>query len=477
MDQFYLKNQVGKFYTQGRAIFHPSSLQFFSPVYNGILKFDLEQNLNHCLDFTSKSNILFLCFSPKGEILIVADSSQYVYILNPQSLLILGQKRFQHPISKILFSQNGSLFFIVAGKFVYIYSTPEDIQTKMIESFQLLRKYNSSAYNEITQLVLGPGDTSLIYSGEDNLIRLVPVFPNEDFNETYDLKGHLGPILDIHQNLANKNSLTTIDSTGSLFKWTLVQDKTFDLYQFEKENKENLTEFEFKLKNSKFILEKKEKVFLKDNQITSARFHYDLLLVGFSNKSFILFSLNFESETFLEQLISFKISSSLITSFDFHERQNIIAFTSQTGQVSIWNWRSKTYLLQQESLHTEISEYAFSPDFSVIALGDQKGTIKVFDQESKLNLVTFKEFNRKITGLKFLKSNLLCASSLDGLVRIYDLNKRKMFRELSPESPNQLTCLDVEENGEIVFAGGFDPYCVYVWSFQTGKIIDVLQGH
>ena len=38
-------------------------------------------------------------------------------------------------------------------------------------------------------------------------------------------------------------------------------------------------------------------------------------------------------------------------------------------------------------------------------------------------------------------------------------------------------CLEVEEEGEIIFAGGFDPYCIYVWSSYTGKIVDVIQGH
>lgn len=49
-----------------------------------------------------------------------------------------------------------------------------------------------------------------------------------------------------------------------------------------------------------------------------------------------------------------------------------------------------------------------------------------------------------------------------------------MFRELLPDIENQITCLEVEENGEIVFGGGFDPYSIYFWSYVTGKIIDIL---
>ena len=41
----------------------------------------------------------------------------------------------------------------------------------------------------------------------------------------------------------------------------------------------------------------------------------------------------------------------------------------------------------------------------------------------------------------------------------------------------QLTCLEVEDEGEIIFAGGFDPYSIYLWSYITGKLIDVFTGH
>lgn len=37
--------------------------------------------------------------------------------------------------------------------------------------------------------------------------------------------------------------------------------------------------------------------------------------------------------------------------------------------------------------------------------------------------------------------------------------------------------MEVEKEGEVVFGGGFDPYAIYVWSYRTGKIIDVIEGH
>jgi hypothetical protein len=31
--------------------------------------------------------------------------------------------------------------------------------------------------------------------------------------------------------------------------------------------------------------------------------------------------------------------------------------------------------------------------------------------------------------------------------------------------------------GEVVCAGAMDPFLVYVWSLQTGKLLDTLAGH
>ena len=90
--------------------------------------------------------------------------------------------------------------------------------------------------------------------------------------------------------------------------------------------------------------------------------------------------------------------------------------------------------------------------------------------------MSFTEASSKITSIKFINKKTLAASSLDGNVRVYDLVKYKCFREISPEIPNQLMCMDVEKEGECIFAGGFDPFNVYVWSYRTGKLIDVVEG-
>jgi periodic tryptophan protein 2 len=43
--------------------------------------------------------------------------------------------------------------------------------------------------------------------------------------------------------------------------------------------------------------------------------------------------------------------------------------------------------------------------------------------------------------------------------------------------PAQLLCLAVDGGGEVVVAGAMEPFEIYVWSLQTGRLLDVLTGH
>ena len=51
-----------------------------------------------------------------------------------------------------------------------------------------------------------------------------------------------------------------------------------------------------------------------------------------------------------------------------------------------------------------------------------------------------------------------------------------MLLLITPQ-PCQFTCLAVDLSGEVVCAGCMDPFNIYVWSLQTGRLLDVLTGH
>ena len=57
------------------------------------------------------------------------------------------------------------------------------------------------------------------------------------------------------------------------------------------------------------------------------------------------------------------------------------------------------------------------------------------------------------------------------------IKKNKKNRTLTSPEQIQFQSLCVDPSGEIVCAGSHDSFQIYVWSLQTGKVLEVLPGH
>jgi len=71
----------------------------------------------------------------------------------------------------------------------------------------------------------------------------------------------------------------------------------------------------------------------------------------------------------------------------------------------------------------------------------------------------------------------LLTSSLDGTVRAFDMTRYRNFRTFTSPKPAQFSCLAVDPSGDLVAAGSQDSFDIYLWSVQTGKLLEVLSGH
>lgn len=47
------------------------------------------------------------------------------------------------------------------------------------------------------------------------------------------------------------------------------------------------------------------------------------------------------------------------------------------------------------------------------------------------------------------------------------------FRTFTSPRPTQFSCVAVDSSGEIVSAGAQDSFEIFVWSMQTGRLLDV----
>jgi len=149
------------------------------------------------------------------------------------------------------------------------------------------------------------------------------------------------------------------------------------------------------------------------------------------------------------------------------------------GQLLVWEWQSESYVLKQQGHSYDMNALAFSPDGTVIATGADDAKVKLWSASSGFCFATLADHTAPVTAVCFgpAAGRVVLTSSLDGTVRAYDLLRYKNFRVLCAPDPVGFSCLAVDPSGEVVCAGGVDPFEIYVWALQTGKLLDVLAGH
>lgn len=212
-------------------------------------------------------------------------------------------------------------------------------------------------------------------------------------------------------------------------------------------------------------------------KVTSVAYHTpsSLLIVGFSSGIFGLYELPSFSN-----IHTLSISQERITSVAVNPTGEWLAFGAQKlGQLLVWEWQSESYVLKQQGHYYDMNSLGFSADGQTVATGGDDGKLKVWNAASGFCTVTFSEHSAAISAVEVSKQGqILFSASLDGTVRAFDMVRYRNFRTFTSSTPVQFTCLAVDPSGEIVVAGGSgEAFELYVWSVQTGKIVEVLPGH
>jgi len=211
-------------------------------------------------------------------------------------------------------------------------------------------------------------------------------------------------------------------------------------------------------------------------KVVCAVFHpkSSLLIVGFNTGVFGLWEMpDFTS------IHTLSISHEKISSVAVNPSGEWLAFgASKLGQLLVWEWQSESYVLKQQGHYFDMNTLAFSPDGQNIATGGEDGKVKLWNASSGFCFVTFPEHSASITSVEFAKGGqVLFTASLDGTVRAYDLIRYRNFRTFISPTPVQFCSLAVDPSGDVVCAGSQDSFEIYMWSVQTGKLLDVMAGH
>ncbi|QRV76578.1 small nucleolar ribonucleoprotein complex subunit (Pwp2) [Ceratobasidium sp. AG-Ba] len=213
-----------------------------------------------------------------------------------------------------------------------------------------------------------------------------------------------------------------------------------------------------------------------NTKVVCSAFHDRLsfLIVGFSTGFF-----GFWEMPSFTNIHTLSISQERISSVAINPSGEWLAFgATKLGQLLVWEWQSESYVLKQQGHYFDMNTLSFSQDGQTIATGGDDGKVKVWNTRSGFCFVTFTEHTSAVSTVEFAKQGqVLFTASLDGTVRAYDLVRYRNFRTFTSPSPVQFSSLAVDESGEVVAAGSLDSFEVFMWSVQTGKLLDVLTGH
>ncbi|XP_052371653.1 PWP2 small subunit processome component [Oncorhynchus keta] len=494
---YRFSNLLGAVYRRGNLSFSKDGNSVISPVGNRISVFDLKNNKSETLPVSTAKNITCVGLSPDGNLAILVDEDGAALLISLITRAVLHHFHFHKPVASIRFSPDGRKFVVTKENVALMYHAPG--RNREFNAFVLDKSYYGP-YDETTCIdwtddskcfVVGSKDMSTWVFGAERWSNLI----------YYSLGGHKDIMVGC---FFEKDSLDlyTVSQDGTLCVWEsdteldgLVLRKT--RLPEERGEEEERGEGEEEEPRGEVIRGKgerpKEKEGTKNvrykqrskhffnkegdfNNLTAAAFHKHthILVTGFASGIFHLHEL-----PEFNLIHSLSISDQRIATVSMNSSGDWIGFgCSGLGQLLVWEWQSESYVFKQQGHFNNMAALAYSPDGQYIATGGDDGKVKVWNMTSGLCFVTFTEHTSSVTNVTFTSRGFVIVSaSLDGTVRAFDLHRYRNFRTFTSPRPAQFSSLAVDPSGDLVSAGAQDSFEVFIWSMQTGRLLEVLGGH
>lgn len=304
--------------------------------------------------------------------------------------------------------------------------------------------------------------------------RLFTLNPLPDFRPK-TFAGHRDAVVAAYFAL-DGNSIYTVSKDGSVFTWKAKTEQEQDSDDETPIPSTSQNDLYRRIAFTRWGVHKRNYFNQAHTKVVCTTFHRpsNLLVVGFSTGIFGLW----EMPSF-NNIHTLSISQEKISSVAINSTGEWLAFGARKlGQLLVWEWQSESYILKQQGHYFDMNTLDYAPDGQTIATGGDDGKVKLWSAHSGFCFVTFTEHTAPISSVSFAKQgSVLFTASLDGTVRAYDLIRYRNFRTFTSPSPVQFSCLAVDPSGEVVAAGSSDSFEVFLWSVQTGKLLDILTGH
>ncbi|KAJ9123696.1 hypothetical protein QFC24_003470 [Naganishia onofrii] len=463
---FGFQNLCGTVYRQGNVVFTPDGNSVLSPVGNRVSVFDLVKNKSRTLPFENRKNILSIALSPDGKVLLSIDEDGRALFVHFKKGTVLHYINFKAKVLACSFSPDGKYIAVTHGNQTHVWNTPSHL-VREFAPFVLHRVYTGH-HDEVT----------------DMTAKLYTLHPTEGFKPK-TFAGHRDVIVGAYFSADEKtasSTIYTVSRDGAVFTWQAKkteddEDSDIEVDMLDApETVDAAVEFDNRVAYTRWGLSKRDYFNMAHTQVVCTVFHAktSLLVVGFSTGVFGLYEM--PSFTNIHTL---SISQEKIAAVAINPSGEWLAFgAKELGQLLVWEWQSESYVLKQQGHYYDMNTLTFSQDGQNVATGGEDGKVKVWNVRSGFCFVTFNEHSASVSAVEFAKQGqVLFTASLDGTVRAFDLVRYRNFRTFTSPTPVQFSSIAVDPSGEVVCAGSQDSFEIYMWSVQTGKLLDILTGH
>ncbi|KAI8855000.1 WD40-repeat-containing domain protein [Chytridium lagenaria] len=476
---YQFSNLCGTVYKKGNIAFSTDGNAVISPVGNKISVFELTSNKSYTFPFENRKDTDTIALSPNGLLMLSIDEDGRAILANVPRRVVLHRHNFGERVRSAKFSPNGKYIAITHGKLVQFWRTPG---FTVEFSPMVLHRTISGPYDEVSTISWSP-DSSLIVAGcRDMTLRIMTPEPSETFRP-FVLTGHRDVIMGAWFS-ASGDQIFSVGRDGSLFKWkaTLLESRDGDESDEDskKARKKRRVISQGKKwygdSDHKWVLDEKHYFNQNHSKVSSVDYNSrtNIVVVGFHSGVFGIWELTDFSNVHI-----LSISQSRVDTVSINPSGEWLAFgCSKFGQLLVWEWQSESYVLKQQGHHHHMNCIAYSQDGQYIVTGGDDGKVKLWNTQTGFCFVTFSEHTGPVRAVEFTKKGQVVFScSVDGTVRAFDMIRYRNFRTFTSPTPVQFSCLAVDESGELVCAGSLDTFEIFVWSVQTGKLLEILSGH
>ena len=505
---YRLKRVCGNVFENGNIVFTSDGNSIICPVGNRVTMFNLVDHSNSTLPFENRKNIKRITVSNNGRFLITVDVEGHALFINLSRQVVLQRFNFKRKVYDVKFSPNDEYFAVTFGHSCQIWRTPNIRR----EFCPLVLSRTIGGHHDDTVCLDWSEDSLSLIMGSKDLTCRVYCNVHKKYMSLCVLSGHRDRLVGCYFS-SDGDSAYTVARDGAIFTWhrefieveviddgrTTVKgkggnkgmtedddDEDDNAVSSSDDDEEDDKNDDNDVNDNNMIVRKKsvwklgarEFLWEPHTEVTSTAFNKKtgLLVVGFNKGVFGLYEM-----PGCVNIHKLSVSHNSLNTASINSSGEWLALgSSRLGQLLVWEWQSETYVLKQQGHLYGIKVLDFSSDGQFIATGGDDSKVKLWNANSGFCFITFSEHVAPITGLKFVgkgTGKTILSASLDGTVRAHDLLRYRNFRTLTTPQPVQFTSLAADLSGEVICAGALDPFNIYVWFLQTGRLLDVLSGH